>query len=99
MRTVEINGTRYPVRISHRALIEFERRTGKASHNVETLEDSTLLLYLGIEASAKRHRITFDMNFEQFIDYCDQHPEIIEGGFGDDKEAEDTPPGEKKSIT
>ena len=78
MRTVEINGTKYPVKIGHRALIEYERRSGNLNGKISSLEDSTLLLFLAIEHGAKRAGLPFDMDFEQFIDYCDDHPEIVE---------------------
>lgn len=79
MKTVEINGTKYPVKIGHRAMIEYERRTGKPSGEVRSLEDSILLLFLAIGHGAKRAGIPFHMDFEQFIDYCDCHPEIVGG--------------------
>lgn len=93
MRTVEINATKYPVRLSHRARIEFERLSGKAVYDATTLEDATLLLYCGIKSGAKSSGLAFDMKFEEFIDYCDLHPEIVEAEDEDNKGGDD----EKKS--
>lgn len=58
-------------------MIDYERHTGKPSTSVSNLEESTLLLYYALKQGAKRHGIEFKMDFEAFIDYCDDHPEIV----------------------
>lgn len=75
---IEINGVRYPVHVGHRALIEYERATGKPIQAAVTFEDSIRLLWCGLRHGAKLAGLTFDFDFEQFIDYVDAHPEVMD---------------------
>jgi len=74
-----INGVQYPVRIAHRAMVEYERLTKKPASQVETLEDATALIYCGLKAGARKSALPFSMDFEQFIDYVDENPEVLKG--------------------
>jgi hypothetical protein len=64
--------------MGHRALIEFERTTGKPVQAAVTFEDNIRLLWCGIRHGAKLENLDFSLDFEQFIDYVDAHPEVMD---------------------
>lgn len=75
---IEINGQKYPYTVGHRALIEFERLSGKPFHTAVTLEDSVLLMFCALRQGARFLAKEFPFTFEEFIDYVDQHPEVMD---------------------
>lgn len=77
-QVIDINGDRYPIVVGHRALIEFERLSGKPFHTAVTLEDSVLLIYCALRQGAKSMRKEFQFTFEEFIDYVDEHPDVMD---------------------
>mgnify|MGYP006284221981 CR=1 FL=1 len=87
MITIEIDGNKIPYKIGHRAMIEYERQMGKSSEDVSTLEDSTVMMHIALKVSAQKHKLPFKMTLEQFIDYLDDHPELMEQ-FGKDEVSE-----------
>jgi len=76
--TVTINNQKYPVVVGHRAMIDFERMANKPYNKISTLEDSTLLMWCGIKQGAKLSGMPFLMSFEDFIDYCDANPGLLD---------------------
>lgn len=58
---------------SFRAYIIFENITGKSFQSVETLSDMLCFMYATVLASAK----TTDISFEDFMDYIDEHAEVV----------------------
>lgn len=77
-QVIEINGKKYPVHVGHRALIEFERISGKPFQQAATLEDSVLLMWCALKHGAKTVFLEFPLTFEEFIDYVDLHPEVMD---------------------
>lgn len=62
----------YEVKYNLRAMFVMEEITGKA-FKVETLLDEYILLYSCI-VSVKSNP---SLDFNEYIDYCDQHPEVL----------------------
>ena len=85
-QVIEVNGKKYPVHVGHRAMIEFERLTGKPFQHASTLEDSVMLLWLSLKYGAKSVFMEFPLSFEEFIDYVDVHPEVMD--FTDEKKSQ-----------
>ncbi len=77
MKTANINGVHIPLLINNRAMVEYERMRNKPAHQVASMEDAIALAYCGLKAGARSAQLKFDMDFEAFIDYTDQHPEIM----------------------
>ena len=70
---MEINGKNYTLKYSLRTMFVFEELTGKA-FNVETLMDTYILFYSCILANQDNPQL----DFNTFIDWCDEHPESIQ---------------------
>ncbi len=95
MKMILINGINIPYEINNRAIIEFERSTGKNYDDSKSFEDSLKLVYCTIKAGAIRSKIEFKMTFEQFIDYADEHPEVMESLKDKEEESEE----DKKKVS
>lgn len=70
---MEINGKDYKVKYNLRAMFVFEEITGKA-FQIETLLDNYIFIYSCI-ISVKDNP---EIDFNEFIDYCSEHDEVIE---------------------
>ena len=70
-KIVKIDGLDYPVKMSARAMINYEELSGKSISNIQTLKDITILFYCTVKAGGS------DMNYEQFMDLIDEKPEAL----------------------
>ena len=70
---MEINGKQFTLKYSLRSMFVFEEITGK-SFSVDTLLDSYIFCYSCIVANQDNP----SLDFNEFIDWCDEHPETIE---------------------
>lgn len=70
---MEINGKNYNLKYSLRSMFAFEEITGKP-FEVKTLLDTYILAYACIIANQDNP----SLEFNDFINYCDEHPEVIE---------------------
>lgn len=95
-KTVKIEGKVIPVLTNNRALVEFERMMGKSSAQIDTYEDAIALVYCSLKSGARSAGIPFKMDFEAFIDYTDEHPEVMVKD--EDIEAGENADGEKKNL-
>lgn len=57
-----------------RSAIIYENIQGKSPENIETLTDIVVYIYAVIIGSDPSLKLTFD----EFLDYVDEHPDIIE---------------------
>ena len=69
---MEINGKNYVLKYGLRAMFVMEEMTGKP-FEVNTLLDTYCFCYACIIANKDNPHL----EFEEFIDYCDGHPNII----------------------
>lgn len=70
---MEINGKNYEFKYSLRSCFIFEEITGKP-FEVNTLLDTYILAYACIIANPENP----SLDFNEFLDSCDEHPEVIE---------------------
>ena len=70
---MEINGKKYNLKYSLRSMFAFEEITGKA-FEVKTLLDTYILAYACIIANPDNP----SLEFNDFINYCDEHADVIE---------------------
>ena len=70
---MEINGKNYTLKYSLRSMFVFEEIAGK-SFSVETLLDTYIFCYSCILANEDNPKLEFN----DFIDWCDEHPEIMQ---------------------
>lgn len=69
---MEINGKTYTLKYGLRAMFAMEEMTGKP-FEIKTLLDTYCLCYSCIIANQDNP----NLDFNDFIDYADEHPEII----------------------
>jgi len=73
---ISIKGKDYPVKMSIRAMIEYETITGKSISSVESLKDITVVFYCTVKAGGT------DITYDQFMDLIDDDMDAI-GSFSD----------------
>jgi hypothetical protein len=84
-KKIKINNAEVPVIIGNRALIEYKRETGRTT--IDDVEDALRLTWHGLKAGAKQSGLRFEMSFEEWIDYTDAHPELVNDAQPDEQEA------------
>lgn len=70
-KNIKIGDKEYPVKISIRAMIEFENLSGHSISKVETLQDIIFIFYCAVKAGGS------DMTYDQFMDLIDDKPEAL----------------------
>ena len=70
---MEINGINYILKYSLRSMFAFEEMTGKP-FEINTLLDTYCFCYACILANQDNP----SLDFNAFIDWCDEHPETIQ---------------------
>lgn len=71
--TIKINGEAYQVGFSFYALKEFEELTGKSIEEAKGSWDNLMYFY----STLKGLNENFTMKLTDFIDYLDQHPDLL----------------------
>lgn len=70
-KKIKIAGREYPVRMSYRAMIEFEAISGHSISTLESIKDVTILFYCTLKAGGA------DMTYEQFMDLIDNELGVV----------------------
>jgi hypothetical protein len=70
-KKVKIGESEYPVKMSIRAMIDYENLTGHSVTKVDTIEDITKLFYCTIKAGGSA------LSYDQFLDLIDDNPGSI----------------------
>jgi len=70
-KKIKIGTVEYPVKMSMRSMIEFEKLSGHSISSLETLEDITILFYCTVKAGGS------DKTYDQFMDLIDDKPESL----------------------
>lgn len=70
-KTTKIGDKDYPIKMSLRAMIEFEQLSGHSISQVETLQDITIIFYCTVKAGGS------NLTYEQFMDMIDDKPEAL----------------------
>lgn len=69
---MEINGKNYQLTYGLRPMFVFEEMTGKA-FEISTMLDTYIFCYSCIIS----HKDNPPLDFNEFIDHCDSHPEVM----------------------
>lgn len=69
---MEINGKKYDLVYGLRPMFVFEEMTGKP-FEIKNLLDTYVFCFSCIISNKNNP----ELNFDEFIDYCDEHPEVI----------------------
>jgi len=73
--TIKIEGKDLVIKQSFRALMEFERMTGRNAYEVNTsINDSVTFFYCILKGCNKG---LFNYTFDDFLDILDQNPQIL----------------------
>lgn len=70
-KKIKIAGIDYPVKMTIRAMIEFESMSGHSIGTIETLKDITQLFYCTLKAGGR------DITYDQFMDLIDSEAGIL----------------------
>ena len=70
-KSVKIGEQEYPIKMSIRAMIEFEATSGHSISKIESLKDITILFYSAVKAGG------LDIDYPKFMDLLDDNPEAI----------------------
>jgi hypothetical protein len=71
-KPIKIGDKEYPIKMSIRAMIEYETLSKKSISVIETLQDITTIFYCTVRAGGA------DMTYEQFMDLIDDKPEALQ---------------------
>lgn len=72
-QSVKVGDKNFPIRVSVRAMIEYEKLTGKPITSFEGTEDLIRFFYVTAKAGAKAEGNPFSYTYEQFIDLIDDY--------------------------
>lgn len=70
-KVIKIAGVEYPLKMTIRAMIEYESMSGHSIGTIETLKDVTQLFYCTLKAGGK------DITYDQFMDMIDSEAGIL----------------------
>jgi hypothetical protein len=71
VKNIKIGDTDYPIKMSIRAMIEFEQLSGHSISIIETLEDITIIFYCTVKAGGSV------LAYSEFMDLIDDKPEAL----------------------
>jgi len=74
VRTVRIGERDFPIKITLRASIGYQKQTGRSFTDFEGTEDYVVFFYHIAKAGAKAMNQEFDYDYEQFLDLLDDYP-------------------------
>lgn len=74
-RDIKVAGTAFPVRISVRAIIEYENLTGESLSDMRGGQTEKLMkfFYVIAKAGARSEKKDFNYSYEEFLDIIDDH--------------------------
>jgi len=72
---IDIGVKRYPVRLSFRAMIEYETMTGLKVQDITGTENMIKLFYCSVKAGSENSYEFFDLSYEDFLSRIDDHPQ------------------------
>ncbi|HLO59823.1 MAG TPA: hypothetical protein VK179_13830 [Bacteroidales bacterium] len=97
-KKVKIGNTIFPVKVTNRAMIEFESLTGTTIDKLQGTEMICKFFYCTAKAGARSEGKPFDYTFDQFLDQIDDfHDDVILNFPAAIAGKNDPDPGKKKS--
>lgn len=92
----KINGKPYNVGFSFRAVRNYEQMTGESISECKSTWDNLIYFYCSLQGLND----DFTMSFDDFVDYLDQHPELLADFQATEAPETEAPQShEKKSLT
>lgn len=76
VKKITIGSVTYHVKLTFRALIEFEQATGHAI-GFESTADALMLFYAAVKAGEKAAGIQFNLSYDELLDQIDEYPEAL----------------------
>ena len=73
IRSIQLNDMTFHIKMTNRAMIEFEEMSGGNMATLKGTNDLLMLFYCTSKAGAKAKDIPFDITFQQFVDVTDEH--------------------------
>lgn len=74
---VLVGGAKIPVKLTFRAMIDYEKITGESVQFAIGTEKITVLFFCAAKAGARSVGKEFDYDYEKFLDYIDENPESL----------------------
>jgi len=69
--TIKIGDKDYPIKMTIRSMINYEKLTGHSISKIETMEDIITFFYCVVKAGGN------DMSYEDFLNLIDDKPEAL----------------------
>jgi len=91
-KELKLGDQEFIFRLNFRAMIEFEKMSGKSISNMdyESMIDNSMLLYCGIVAGMSFEKKSLKIKYEEFVDLIDSNINaLMTLLIDDDKKAED----------
>lgn len=82
VKHIKIGDASYPVKLTQRAMIEYEGMTGDGILSFDGTQKMTQLFYCAARAGAKAEGKPFEHTFDEFLDLVDDYPMDILNNFG-----------------
>jgi hypothetical protein len=73
VKKVKIGEKEFPIKITNRAMIEYEKLSGGSVSAMEGTEDLCQLFYCTAKAGAKSELVEFGYSYEEFLDLIDDY--------------------------
>jgi len=70
-KNIKIGDKEYPVKMTLRSMINFQKHTGKSIDEMSTLEDVTVYFYYTFKAAGS------ELSYDEFMDIIDDKPDAI----------------------
>jgi hypothetical protein len=74
---VNIGESKIPIKLTFRAMIDYEKITGESIELAAGTEKVIILFYCAAKAGARSVGQVFEYDYEGFLDYIDEHPESL----------------------
>ena len=95
---VKIGNVLLPVKLTFRAMIEFEELSGIPVQFAVSTEQVSMLFYCAAKAGARSTNTEFNFEYEEFLDFIDEHPDSLQGFYEAIKEEDQTEEEKKKVV-
>lgn len=95
---IKVGNEKYPIRLTYRAMIEYEKLSGKSVSTVTTTEQVTELIYCAVKAGAKAEGKEFNKTYEEFLDVIDNYPDSMVSFYEALTDGEPTPKKEQPKV-
>lgn len=72
-KKVNIGDNEYPIKITNRAMIEYEKLSGGSILSFDSTEKVIMFFYCTAKAGAKSEGKEFNYTYDEFLDAIDEH--------------------------